>query len=72
MLEMILLLCAACGLVILAVNQDRKTHNWFYVVDNLSIDVCRRFNDLAEAKTMYDLCVADGHEVYLKRLRGQL
>lgn len=70
MLEMILLLVTACGLIMWTVHKDRKKANWFYVVDNLSIDVCRKFSDLTTAQEMYNLCVADGHEVYLKRLRG--
>lgn len=70
MLEMILLLVMGCGLVMWTAHKDHKKANWFYVVDNLSIDVCRKFSDLATAQEMYDLCVADGHEVYLKRMRG--
>lgn len=70
MLRMILLLVTACSLIMWTVHKDRKKANWFYVVDNVSIDVCRKFADLATAQEMYNLCVADGHEVYLKRLRG--
>ena len=70
MLEMILLLAMVCGLIIWTVHKDRKKTNWFYVVDNLSIDVCHKYDNLGMAIEMYNLCVADGHEVYLKRLRG--
>lgn len=70
MLGMILLLVTACGLTIWTIHQDRKKGNWFYIVDNLTIDVCRKYDNLAMAKEMYDFCIADGHEAYLKRVRG--
>lgn len=69
MLEMILLVVSACGLVAFAVSLDRKTHTWHYVVDNVSIGECRSFNNLAEAYNIWQLCLEDGHETYLKRIR---
>lgn len=70
MFEMILLLIAVIGLGFWTVHQDHKKTNWFYIVDNVSIDVCRKYDNLGMAMEMYNLCLEDGHEVYIKRLRG--
>lgn len=69
MFEMIILLVAVCGLIIWAVKRQ-KPANWTYIVDNVSINYCRKFDDLKTAMNMYNLCVEDGHEVYIKRVRG--
>ena len=68
MLEMVLLLVASMALVIFAINAGGK-HKWFYIVDNLTINECRKFDNVREAMEILELCRQDGHEVYLKRLR---
>lgn len=70
MFEMILLILVALGMSFAVVHFGNKETNWYYLVDNVSIDVCRKFNDLHTAMNMYNLCVEDGHEVYIKRMRG--
>lgn len=68
MLEMILLLLSACGLVIAVCAYDRKLHQRVYIVDNLSIGECRKYTTLEEAYNIWKLCLEDGHEAYLKRV----
>lgn len=70
MFEMILLILIVLGMSFAAVHFGNKKTNWYYLVDNVSIDVCRKFNDLHTAMNMYNLCIEDGHEVYIKRTRG--
>lgn len=70
MFEMILLILVVLGMSFAVVYFGNKKTNWYYLVDNVSIEVCRKFNDLHTAMDMYNLCVADGHEVYIKRMRG--
>lgn len=69
MLEMIGLLASA--IILVSISLSLKKHRWVYIVDNLTIAECRKFDDLSTAKQMYDLCIADGHETYLKRVRAQ-
>ena len=70
MFEMILLILVVLGMSFAVVHFGNKKTNWYYLVDNVSIGVCRKFNDLHTAMNMYKLCVEDGHEVYIKRMRG--
>lgn len=68
MLEMVLLLVASMALVIFATRRNKA--EWFYIVDNLTINECRKFDNVREAMEILELCRQDGHEVYLKRLRA--
>lgn len=70
MFEMILLILVVLGMSFAAVHFGNKKTNWFYIVDNVSIDVCRKYDNLGMAMEMYNLCLEDGHEVYIKRMRG--
>lgn len=70
MFEMILLILVVLGMSFAVVHFGNKKTNWYYLVDNISINYCRKFDDLKTAMDMYNLCIEDGHEVYLKRLRG--
>lgn len=70
MFEMILLILVALGMSFAVVYFGNKKTNWFYIVDNVSIDVCRKYDNLGMAMEMYNLCLEDGHEVYIKRMRG--
>ena len=67
MVEMILLLVAAITLV--AFSTAAKPHHWYYLVDNVTINECRKFDNVRDAMEILELCRQDGHEVYLKRFR---
>jgi hypothetical protein len=67
MVEMILLLVTAMVLVIF--STANKPRHWYYLVDNVTINECRKFDNVRDAMEILELCRQDGHEVYLKRFR---
>lgn len=69
MLQAIILLTLTCALAAAVINYDRKHTQWFYIVDNVTIDVCHKYDNLGMAMEMYNFCIEDGHEAYLKRIK---
>ncbi len=69
MLQAIILLSLTLALAVTVINYDRKHTQWYYIVDNCTIDVCRKFDNLGMAMEMYNFCIEDGHEAYLKRIK---
>lgn len=72
MLQALILLTLTCTLAITVIRYDQKHTQWYYMVDNYTIDVCRKYDNLGMAMEMYNFCKEDGHEVYLKRMKTRI